>query len=157
MPEGAPLPKVEATRGYGADVVFHGQHRRRCARCARGVRPDEHGAVLIHPFDHPDIVAGQGTLGLEILEQCPEVRDDRRPGRRRRADRRASRSRSRRSDPGIRVVGVQAEAVAAYPVSLAAGHPVPVEPVPTMADGIAVGLPGDFTFGDRRGARRARC
>ena len=73
MPEGAQLPKIEATRGYGAEIIMHGATVDDAVEYAREYAA-ETGAVLIHPFDHPDIVAGQGTLGLEILEQCPEVR-----------------------------------------------------------------------------------
>ena len=73
MPEGAPIPKEKATRGYGADVVFHGRYLEDSLARAREFA-DETGAVLIHPFDHVDIVAGQGTLGLEVLEQAPDVR-----------------------------------------------------------------------------------
>src|SRR5689334_8458313 len=73
MPEGAPIPKEKATRGYGADVVFEGRYIDQALLAARRFA-DETGAVLIHPFDHEDIVAGQGTCGLEVLEQMPEVR-----------------------------------------------------------------------------------
>jgi hypothetical protein len=73
MPEGAPIPKEKATRGYGADVRFHGVSIDQALLAARQFS-DETGAVLIHPFDHVDIVTGQGTCGLEILEQCPEVK-----------------------------------------------------------------------------------
>ena len=73
MPEGAQLPKIEATRGYGADIIMRGSTVDDAVEYAREYSA-ETGAVLIHPFDHPDIVAGQGTLGLEILEQCPQVR-----------------------------------------------------------------------------------
>jgi threonine dehydratase len=73
MPEGAPIPKEKATRGYGADVVFHGRYLEDSLVAARAFA-EETGAVLIHPFDHVDIVAGQGTLGLEVLEQVPDVR-----------------------------------------------------------------------------------
>src|SRR3954452_22686284 len=73
MPEGAPLPKVEATRAYGAQVEFSGSTVDDALVAARKFS-DETGAVFIHPFDHPDIVAGQGTVGLEILEQDPEVK-----------------------------------------------------------------------------------
>ena len=73
MPEGAPIPKENATRGYGADVRFHG-HSVDEALVAAKAFSAETGAVLIHPFDHVDIVAGQGTAGLEILEQCPDVK-----------------------------------------------------------------------------------
>jgi len=144
MPEGAPLPKVEATRGYGADIIFHGQTVDDALDYAREYVRDR-GAVLIHPFDHPDIVAGQGTLGLEIVEQCPDVRTVVIPvggGGVAAGVTLAVKAAS----PGISVIGVQAEAVASYPASLAAGRPVRVEAGPTMADGIAVCLPGDIPF-----------
>ncbi|SCK26689.1 threonine ammonia-lyase [Streptomyces sp. WMMB 322] len=144
MPEGAPLPKVAATREYGAEVVLHGQVVDETLRAAQEYA-EETGAVFIHPFDHPDVVAGQGTIGLEILEQCPEVRTivvgvggggliagiavavkELRPD--------------------VRIIGVQAEGAAAYPPSLAAGRPIALETVSTMADGIKVGRPGDVPF-----------
>ena len=71
MPEGAPIPKVRATEAYGADIVFHGQYLDQALVAARAFA-EETGAVLIHPFDHTDIVTGQGTCGLEIVEQVPE-------------------------------------------------------------------------------------
>src|SRR5436190_14576426 len=73
MPHGAPIPKEKATRGYGAEVRFHGQSVDDALVAARAFAA-ETGAVLIHPFDHIDIVTGQGTCGLEIVEQCPDVR-----------------------------------------------------------------------------------
>ncbi len=105
----------------------------------------ETGAVFIHPFDHPDIVAGQGTVGLEILEQCPEVRTlvvgvgggGLLAGI-------AVAVKALR--PDVRLVGVQAAGSAAYPPSLAAGHPVSIDNPATMADGIKVGRPGDVPF-----------
>jgi threonine dehydratase len=72
MPTDAPLPKVQATRAYGADVEFVPGAVDDCLLRAHAWA-DETGAVLIHPFDHPDIVAGQGTVGLEILDQLPDV------------------------------------------------------------------------------------
>ncbi len=140
MPEGAPLPKIEATRGYGADIIFHGATVDDALEHAREFAA-ERGAVLIHPFDHPDVVAGQGTLGLEILEQCPKVRTIAIPvgGGGLAAGVTVA---VKGADPGIEVIGVQAEAVASYPASLAAGHPVRVAAAATMADGIAVCLPG---------------
>ncbi|HEX7293117.1 MAG TPA: pyridoxal-phosphate dependent enzyme, partial [Solirubrobacterales bacterium] len=72
MPTGAPIPKEKATRGYGADVVFQG-HTVDAALVAAKAFAAETGAVLIHPFDHVDIVTGQGSCGLEILEQTPDV------------------------------------------------------------------------------------
>src|SRR4051812_11036105 len=73
MPEGAPIPKVKATQGYGADVSFHGRYLEDALGEAKRFA-ERTGAVLIHPFDHVDIVAGQGTAGLEIVEQAPDVR-----------------------------------------------------------------------------------
>src|ERR1044072_8400096 len=72
MPHGAPIPKEKATRAYGAEVRFVGTSIDDCLVAARALG-EETGAVLIHPFDHPDIVAGQATAGLEIVEQCPQV------------------------------------------------------------------------------------
>ncbi|GAA1935668.1 threonine ammonia-lyase [Nocardioides hwasunensis] len=144
MPEGAPIPKEKATRGYGADVVFHGRYLEDSLARAREFA-EETGAVLIHPFDHVDVVAGQGTLGLEVLEQCPDVRTVLVPtGGGGLLAGVAIAVKALR--PDVRVVGVQAEGAAAYPGSLVAGHPVPLESMSTMADGIAVGRPGDITF-----------
>lgn len=144
MPVGAPLPKVAATREYGADVRLVGQvvdeTLERAQEFAR-----ETGAVFIHPFDHPDIVAGQGTLGLEILEQCPEVRTILvGMGGGGLAAGVAVAVKALR--PDVKVIGVQAEGAAAYPPSLAAGRPVSIPTPVTMADGIKVGRPGEVPF-----------
>src|SRR3954452_5691338 len=72
MPEGAPIPKLNATRGYGAEVIFHGAILDEALTHAIEYA-EQTGAVLIHPFDHTDIVAGQATVGLEILEQAPQA------------------------------------------------------------------------------------
>ncbi|MET7357271.1 threonine ammonia-lyase [Streptomyces sp. NPDC005562] len=144
MPAGAPLPKVAATREYGAEVRLHGQvvdeTLAAAQEYARGT-----GAVFIHPFDHPDIIAGQGTVGLEILEQCPEVRTIVvGVGGGGLAAGIAVAVKALR--PDVRVVGVQAAGAASYPPSLAAGHPVAIGNPVTMADGIKVGRPGDVPF-----------
>ncbi|GHE41272.1 threonine ammonia-lyase [Streptosporangium violaceochromogenes] len=144
MPEGAPLPKVAATRSYGADVVFAG-HTVDAALTRAVEHAERTGAVFIHPFDHPDVVAGQGTIGLEILEQVPEVGTIVMSlGGGGLAAGVALAVKSLR--PGVRIVAVQAERAAAYPASLAAGEPVMVPPASTMADGIAVGRPGNLPF-----------
>lgn len=145
MPEGAPIPKEKATRGYGADVRFVGTTIEHGLESAKAFAA-ESGAVLVHPFDHPDIVAGQGTCGLEILEQCPEVKTIAVPlgGGGLLA---GIATVAKAVSPDIRVVGVQAEGAAAYPAALAAGHPVALQKMSTMADGIAVGRPGDVPFG----------
>jgi len=144
MPNGAPLPKVAATEAYGARVRFAGLDVAAAIVAAEEFAAQT-GAVIIHPFDHPDVVAGQGTVGLEILEQCPTVRTIVVPtggggllagiavavhGLR----------------PDVSVVGVQAAGAAAYPPSVAAGHPVTLPSCSTMADGIAVSRPGDVPF-----------
>jgi threonine dehydratase len=144
MPMGAPIPKLMATRGYGAQIEQLGATIDDCLVAAREYA-DETGAVLIHPFDHADIVAGQGTVGLEILEQCPDVQTivvgtgggGLLAGI-------ATVIRAKR--PDVRLIGVQAEKAAAYPPSLAAGHPVALDRMSTMADGIAVGCPGDVPY-----------
>lgn len=144
MPYGAPIPKERATRAYGAHVEFHGGSVDEALVAARAFS-DETGAVLVHPFDHPDIVAGQATCGLEILRQAPEVRTVVVPtGGGGFLAGIATAIKLHR--PDVRVVGVQAEGAAAYPASLAAGHPIPLEQMATMADGIAVGRPGDVPF-----------
>src|SRR3954470_75457 len=144
MPNGAPLPKVEATRAYGAQVEFSGSTVDDALVAARKFS-DETGAVFIHPFDHPDIVAGQGTVGLEILEQAPEVKTIVVSiGGGGLASGIAAAVKSVR--PDVRLVGVQAAGAAAYPASLVAGHPVPLESMATIADGIAVGCPGELTY-----------
>jgi threonine dehydratase len=144
MPEGAPIPKEKATRGYGADVSFHGRYLEDALVAAQAFA-DRTGAVLIHPFDHVDIVAGQGTAGLEILEQAPDVQTVLVPtGGGGLLAGIAIAVKSLR--PDVRVIGVQAAGAAAYPASLAQGAPVALESMTTMADGIAVGLPGQITF-----------
>jgi threonine dehydratase len=145
MPKGAPLPKISATRDYGAEVRLHGQVVDETLAAAEEYAA-ETGAVFIHPFDHPDIIAGQGTVGLEILEQCPQVRTIVVGiGGGGLAAGIAVAVKAIR--PDVTVVGVQAEGAAAYPPSLAAGHPVSVRNPATMADGIKVGRPGAVPFG----------
>lgn len=144
MPRGAPLPKFQATVGYGATVKFHGKTIDE-ALVAANEFSQETGAVFIHPFDHEHIVAGQGTMGLEILAQNPDVKTvvvctgggGLLAG---------SALALKTLRPDIKVIGVQAEMAAAYPPSLAAGSPQMLPKMSTMADGIAVGKPGDVPF-----------
>jgi threonine dehydratase len=142
MPAGAPLPKIAATRSYGADVVLHGATVEDALALAKDLAA-ETGSIFIHPFDHPDVIAGQGTIGLEIAEQCPEVRSIAVPvgGGGLAAGIAVAVGAAL---PNARVIGVQAEAIASVPGSLAAGRPVSVTPAVTMADGIAVARPGDL-------------
>lgn len=144
MPAAAPLPKVAATKGYGAEVVLGGATVDDALESAHRFA-DETGATLIHPFDHRDIVAGQGTIALEILDQLPET------------DTIVTAvgggglvagiaAAAKRLRPDLRIVGVQAEGAAAYPGSLVAGKPVRLDKMQTIADGIAVGKPGEVPF-----------
>ncbi len=144
MPEGAPIPKEKATRGYGAEVVFEGRYIDQALLAARRFA-EETGAVLIHPFDHEDIVAGQGTCGLEVLDQMPEIRTLLVPtGGGGLVAGMATAIKALR--PDVRVVAVQAAGAAALPESLTRGVPTPLESMTTMADGIAVGCPGVVPF-----------
>ena len=144
MPEAAPLPKVAATAAYGASVR-HAGHTVDQALVAARAFAAETGAVLIHPFDHADIIAGQGTVGLELLEQRPDVRTVVvcTGGGGLVAGIAAAVKGLR---PDVRVVAAQATGAASFPASLRAGHPVPLTTMTTMADGIAVGCPGEVTF-----------
>jgi threonine dehydratase len=143
MPAAAPLPKVAATRSYGADVVLHGVSVEEALSRARELA-EQTGAIFIHPFDHADVIAGQGTVGLEIGEQCPQARTIVVPVG---GGGLCSGVGVATSSvlPAAQLIGVQAEAMAPVPASVAAGRPVSVTPSATMADGIAVAAPGVLT------------
>jgi threonine dehydratase len=144
MPEGAPLPKVTATKGYGAAIEYAGASVDD-ALVAAAEFAERTGAVLIHPFDHPDVIAGQGTVGLEILDQLPDV------GTIVTAVGGGGLISGvsvavKALKPDVRIVGVQATGAASYPPSIAAGLPVKLAESATIADGIAVLQPGVLTF-----------
>jgi threonine dehydratase len=144
MPEGSAIPKVAATRAYGAQVRFQG-NTIEAALAAASEFAEQTGAVLIHPFDHVDVVAGQGTIGLEIIEQCPDVRTIVvSVGGGGLVSGIAVAVKALR--PDIRVIGVNAKGAASFPESLRVGHPVALQSMATIADGIAVGCPGELTF-----------
>jgi threonine dehydratase len=148
MPIGVALPKLQATRHYGADVVLHGHGVEESLHAAAEFA-ERTGAVFIPPFDHPDIVAGQGTLGLEILDQVPDVQTIVVPvggGGLISGIATAVAQRAAEGGRAVRVVGVQAETAAAYPPSLAAGEVRQIQVRPTIADGIAVARPGILNF-----------
>ncbi|MBM7413947.1 MULTISPECIES: threonine ammonia-lyase [Nocardiaceae] len=144
MPNGAPLPKLVATKAYGATIHQVGTTIDEALLAAMAFA-DETGAVLIHPFDHIDVVAGQATVGVEILDQMPDVGTIVVPtgGGGLVAGIAAAVALSGKD---IRIVGVQAEQAAAWPGSLEAGMPISAERMSTMADGIAVGRPGAVPF-----------
>jgi threonine dehydratase len=144
MPIGAALPKIAATRGYGATIELSGATVDE-ALVAAGEFAERTGAVLIHPFDHPDVIAGQGTVALEILEQVPDVRTILVGiGGGGLISGVAVVAKALR--PDVRIIGVQADGAAAFPASLAQGRPVRLPEFGTIADGIAVGCPGEVTF-----------
>lgn len=145
MPERTPLVKVAATQGYGARVVLHGSVYDEAMAEALRIRAAE-GQTLIHPFDDPHIIAGQGTIGLELLEQVPEldmvvcgvggggiisgialaIKEIR---------------------PEVRIVGVESAVLPAALRAREAGGPVVIPPAETIAEGIAVRKIGETTFG----------
>ncbi|WP_105033628.1 threonine ammonia-lyase [Cryobacterium aureum] len=148
MPVGVALPKLSATRDYGAEVILRGttvtEPLLAAAEYAR-----ETGAILIPPFDHVDVVTGQGTLGLEILDQVPDLETVIVPiggGGLISGVASALKQRAARDGRRIRVIGVQAENAAAYPPSLEAGEATMISILPTIADGIAVAKPGLLNF-----------
>ncbi len=144
MPTTAPRIKVEGARALGAEVIFAGttsadrKTRAETEARARGLR-------MVPPFDHPWIIAGQGTIGLEILRDCPEVSRVFVPvGGGGLISGIAAAVKQRR--PEVRVVGVEPEGAAKMRASLAAGHPVALDRVASIADGLLPVRPGDLTF-----------
>jgi threonine dehydratase len=145
MPVEAPLSKVEGCNALGATIHRGGSSVEECVAAARQ-RAQEAGMAFVHPFDDADVVAGQGTLGLELLDDVADVSKVVIPvGGGGLASGVAIAMKSAR--PTIEVVGVQVDSVAAYPESLRRGEPVEVPPGLTIADGIAVKRPGELTLG----------
>ncbi|HUB07600.1 MAG TPA: threonine ammonia-lyase [Myxococcales bacterium] len=144
MPEGTPLVKATSTRAYGAHVVLHGANYDEAYEEARRLQAHE-GRVFVHPFDDDAVIAGQGTIGLELLEQVPELdvavlavggggliggvalalKEKR---------------------PGVRVIGVEPSVIPSMQASLAAGKRVTVNAASTIADGIACRTVGERTL-----------
>lgn len=144
MPEAASLPKVEATKRYGAEVVLSG-HDFGAAFAAAQEFSEARGATFVHPFDHRDVIAGQGTAGLELIEQLPDVNTIVVPvGGGGLISGVAAAAKELR--PNVRVVGVQAAGAASFPPSLQRGHPITLDRMTTIADGIAANSPGELTF-----------
>jgi threonine dehydratase len=144
VPDDAPLAKVEAARGQGAIVNVGGGSVDECLAMALE-RAHSGGLAFVHPFDDPDIVAGQGSLGLELLEDVPDLARVVVPvggGGLCAGIAIAVKS----AKPDVEVIGVQVAACAPYPESLRRGEPVPASSVLTIADGIAVKRPGDLTL-----------
>ncbi len=144
MPTTAPKVKVEGAQGFGAEVTFAGttslERKARAEEIAA-----ERGLTMVPPFDHAMIIAGQGTVGLEILDQCPDVGTvvvevgggGLSSG---------VAAAVKQSSPGVRVVGVEPEGAAKMSRSLEAGMPVTLDRVASIADGLMTVRPGDLTF-----------
>ena len=144
MPAGAPISKIEATRNYGAEVVLvPGVYDDAAAEATR--LAEKYGYTFAHPFNDPHVMAGQGTIGLEILEQLPDVEQIVVPigGGGLIAGIACA---VKNIKPGCRIIGVQAEGAASMYASREAGHLIKLSSVSTIADGIAVKQPGDLTF-----------
>ncbi|CAG7604506.1 threonine ammonia-lyase [Leucobacter soli] len=148
MPLGVALPKLQATRRYGAEVVLEGATFDETQEAARAF-VEKTGAIMIPPFDDDAIILGQGTVALEMLEVAPEIETLVVPiGGGGLASGVAAAAKLHAASAGreLRVIGVQSENTASFVPSLEAGHPVTISTKPTIADGIAVGRPGDTTF-----------
>lgn len=144
MPERAPLTKVMATRYFGADVVLHGASFDDAVAHARELQ-ERHGFTYIHAFDHPRVIAGQGTIGLELAEALPRLECLVVPiGGGGLISGIAIALKALL--PDVRIIGVQAAGCAAVPASLSVGQPVTFPHAATIADGIAVKRPGDLTL-----------
>jgi threonine dehydratase len=154
MPTTAPPVKVDGVRRYGAEVVFAGttvQDRKTRAEDEAASR----GLTMVPPFDHPWIIAGQGTIGLELLEQHSDVTSVYVPvggggliaGIATAVHHmRLSADASSKTGAAVRVVGVEPRGAAKMSASLAAGHPVTLDKTSSIADGLLPGRPGDLTF-----------
>jgi len=144
MPLTTPLTKVSATKEYGASVILHGaNYDEACEEAIR--RSAEHDLTFVHPFDDDAVIAGQGTLGLEILQQHPNIEAIISPiggggliG--------GIACAVKETSPGVRIIGVQPSRLPSMKVAIAEGKPVTLNPAATIADGIAVRRAGDRTF-----------
>ena len=144
MPLPTPLVKVTATRNFGAEVILHGaNYDEACEEATRICTAED--MTFIHPFDDAAVMAGQGTIGLELLEQVPELEAVVVPiggggliG--------GIACAIKESRPHIRIIGVQTSRLPSMAAAIAQHHPVTIDPATTIADGIAVRRAGDTTF-----------
>jgi threonine dehydratase len=144
MPLTTPLIKVSATKGYGAEVILHGaNYDEACEEAVR--RSAESGMTFVHPFDDEVVIAGQGTMGLEILQQVPDIEAIIAPigGGGLIAGVACA---VKESNPRVRVIGVQPARLPSMKVAIAEGHPVTLSSAATIADGIAVRRAGEKTL-----------
>ena len=144
MPLTTPLIKVSATKGYGAEVVLHGaNYDEACEEAIR--RSGQFGMTFIHPFDDEVVIAGQGTMGLEIMQQVPDIEAVVAPigGGGLIAGVACA---VKETNPHVRVIGVQPARLPSMKAAVADGHPVTLSPAATIADGIAVRRAGEKTL-----------
>lgn len=144
MPLYTPLVKVSATQGWGAEVVLHGENFDEALTEARR-RAEVDGATFLHAFNDSSVIAGQGTVGLELLDQIPDIEAVVVPvgggglisG---------IACAIKESRPGVRIIGVEPTALPSMAAALAAHKPVEIPARPTVADGVAVRKVGDLTL-----------
>jgi threonine dehydratase len=144
MPLTTPLIKVSATKSYGAEVILHGaNYDEACEEAVR--RSQQFGMTFVHPFDDEVVIAGQGTMGLEILQQVPDIEAVIAPigGGGLIAGVACA---VKATNPQVRVIGVQPARLPSMKVAIAEGHPVTLSPAATIADGIAVRRAGEKTL-----------
>lgn len=144
MPLTTPLIKVSATKSYGAEVILHGaNYDEACEEAVR--RSQQFGMTFVHPFDDEVVIAGQGTMGLEILQQVPDIEAVIAPigggglisG---------VACAIKEANPHVRILGVQPARLPSMKVAIAEGRPVTLSPAATIADGIAVRRAGEKTL-----------
>ena len=148
MPIGASLPKYNATKNYGANVVLEGAVFGETLPAAKAYA-EKKGAIFIPPFDHIDVIIGQGTVGMEIFDQVEDVQTiivSIGGGGLAAGVAVAAKLRAKARGKRVQVIGVQAENAASYVPSLRAGKPKQIDTKPTIADGIAVAKPGAIPF-----------
>lgn len=148
MPIGASLPKFQATKNYGATVILEGAVFAESLKAAQEYAAKK-GAIFIPPFDHVDVVTGQGTVGLEIMQQVEDVENivvAIGGGGLAAGVAVAAKLTAAKRGRKIKIIGVQSENAAAYVTSLKSGKPVQIATKPTIADGIAVAKPGQIPF-----------
>jgi len=144
MPEDAPKAKLHSTEAYGPKIVFHNRHTESREKIAQRIA-DETGAVILPSYDHPWIIAGQGTAALELLEQAPELDTLLVPlggggllsG---------TLLAAKKIKPGIRVYGVEPALANDWDLSLRADKRIEIASPPTLADGLRTTIPGHITF-----------
>lgn len=144
MPEGSPLVKINSTKQWGAEIILYGESYQESYEHALSIQKKD-GSEYIHAFDDEAICAGQGTIGLEVLEDCPDLEVFLAPigGGGLLA---GCATYLKEKKPSMKIIGVQAEGASSFLPSLQAGKPVTLSTVNTIAEGMSPKRMGDFTF-----------